>query len=137
MFLLVGTIVQSNQGLFRTIYMGSNYFSISYSVSTVSSVLLYINNHKEDGIFKVTPLIVANECDDYFVELANLVDLMAEKTNAQKMQIQPAVVANILLDVDYKFAYDELSTEHLVKAIEVHINQTGTVSSINQICERV
>ncbi|HAS5778621.1 TPA: hypothetical protein I7E95_002579 [Vibrio cholerae] len=117
--------------------MGSNYFSISYSVSTVSSVLLYINNHKEDGIFKVTPLIVANECDDYFVELANLVDLMAEKTNAHKMQIQPAVVANILLDVDYKFAYDELSTEHLVKAIEVHINQTGTVSSINQICERV
>ncbi len=80
---------------------------------------------------------MANECDDYFVELANLVDLMAEKTNAQKMQIQPAVVANILLDVDYKFAYDELSTEHLVKAIEVHINQTGTVSSINQICERV
>ncbi|EQB9026085.1 hypothetical protein ACYVOU_002318 [Vibrio cholerae] len=117
--------------------MGSNYFSISYSVSTVSSALLYINNYKEDGIFKVTPLIVANECDDYFVDFSGLVDVMAEKTNAQKMQIQPAVVANILLDVDYKFTYDELSTEHLVKAIEIHINQTGSVSSINQICERV
>ncbi|GIB16855.1 hypothetical protein FXE80_01235 [Vibrio cholerae] len=117
--------------------MGSNYFSISYSVSTVSSVLLYINNHKEDGIFKVTPLIVANECDDYFVEFSNLVDVMAEKTNALKMQIQPAMVANILIDVGYKFAYDELSIEHLVKAIEIHINQTDSVSSIDQICEMV
>ncbi|ENM5835251.1 hypothetical protein NTH44_003343 [Vibrio metoecus] len=115
--------------------MKSNYFSIFYSASTVSGVLVQIDSYKTEGKHNVYPLISADEGEDYFSELSDLIDAMSTKTQAVELRIHPSVVANILTEAQIDFTYDELATEHLLKAVEIHINKAGDLAAVYQMSD--
>ncbi|MCY9865036.1 hypothetical protein OTK49_21190 [Vibrio coralliirubri] len=117
--------------------MSSKYFNIAYSASTVSRVLVEIGNYKTEGKFKVNPLIIANEAEDHFLSLAETVNSMAITTEAVNLEIHPTTVADNLTYAGIAFAYDELGAEHIIQAVEHHINDVDSLDGITQICEIV
>lgn len=106
----------------------TRYFTITYSASTVSSALIKI----EEGT-KVTPIIRADECEDYFTELSSFIDVMAEKMNAAELLVHPAEVSEILINSGISFAYDEINSEHLVIAVQHQLSKLGSVLALTSI----
>lgn len=110
----------------------TRYFTIAYSASTVSSALIKIEEGTEEGT-KVTPIIRADECEDYFAELSSFIDVMAEKMNAAELLVHPAEVSESLINSGVSFAYDEINSEHLVIAVQHQLSKLGSVLALTSI----
>ena len=101
-------------------------FLVMFSTSTVSSVLVHIPSYKVSNKFIVSPIMQADEVHDEFGLISDMLFDLSGKINAKCFLIEPAHVASLLKNADIEFCYDELSTEHLIIAINLLISEQGS-----------
>ncbi|UKA04790.1 hypothetical protein [Photobacterium damselae] len=107
---LPSTILKSN-------VFSSELMILSYNGSTVSSILIECPNNKKA---EASPIIIANECDDFFQMADDLIDQEKAKQKCKAYEIAPFDVCEILQDAEIEHTYDTLGAFELIKAFNAN-----------------
>ena len=93
--------------------MTSKLYALSYAHGTISSILIECPNQSH---MDATPLVVANECDDSFDIMFDVVLGFTKANNCNSIDIQPYHVSDILSGAGIEYTYDTLRAINLMQA---------------------